>query len=80
MQTILIIEDERDLAELLAFNLEKEGYRTAIALDGIQGIEAATRHAPDLILLDLMLPGMLGTEVCKLLKKNAATAGIPGSC
>ena len=77
MQSILIIEDERDLAELLAFNLEKEGYRTAIALDGIQGIEAASRHAPDLILLDLMLPGMLGTEVCKLLKKNPATAGIP---
>jgi two-component system phosphate regulon response regulator PhoB len=77
MQTILIIEDERDLAELLAFNLEKEGYRTAIALDGIQGIEAASRHAPDLILLDLMLPGMLGTEVCKLLKKNPVTVGIP---
>jgi two-component system, OmpR family, phosphate regulon response regulator PhoB len=77
MQSILIIEDERDLAELLAFNLEKEGYRTTIALDGIQGIEAAGRHAPDLILLDLMLPGMLGTEVCKLLKKNPATAGIP---
>jgi len=77
MQTILIIEDERDLAELLAFNLEKEGYRTVIAHDGIEGVETAARVLPDLVLLDLMLPGMLGTEVCKRLKKSAATSGIP---
>lgn len=77
MQTILIIEDERDLAELLAFNLEKEGYRTCIALDGIEGLETAARVLPDLVLLDLMLPGMLGTEVCKQLKKREPTAQIP---
>jgi two-component system, OmpR family, phosphate regulon response regulator PhoB len=77
MQTILIIEDERDLAELLAFNLEKEGYRAVMAPDGIEGLEAAARTLPDLILLDLMLPGMLGTELCKLLKRNEATARIP---
>jgi two-component system, OmpR family, phosphate regulon response regulator PhoB len=77
MYTILIIEDERDLAELLAFNLEKEGYRTAIALDGPEGLERAARIMPDLVLLDLMLPGMLGTEVCKNLKKNEATSRIP---
>jgi two-component system, OmpR family, phosphate regulon response regulator PhoB len=77
MQTILIIEDEKDLAELLAFNLEKEGYRTVIALDGVEGLEAANRFMPDLVLLDLMLPGMLGTEVCKSLKKNDATSRIP---
>jgi two-component system, OmpR family, phosphate regulon response regulator PhoB len=77
MQTILIIEDERDLAELLAFNLEQEGYRTVIALDGIEGLESATRFLPDLVLLDLMLPGMLGTEVCKSLKKNESTSRIP---
>ena len=77
MQTILIIEDERDLAELIAFNLEKEGYRTAIALDGPEGLESANRMPPDLVLLDLMLPGMLGTEVCKTLKKNEATSRIP---
>ena len=77
MQTILIIEDERDLAELLAFNLEKEGYRTLIALDGIEGLETATRILPDLVLLDLMLPGMLGTEVCKRLKKSESTSDIP---
>jgi len=77
MQTILIIEDERDLAELLAFNLEKDGYRTVIAPDGIEGLEAAVRVMPDLVLLDLMLPGMLGTEVCKNLKKNERTSQIP---
>jgi two-component system, OmpR family, phosphate regulon response regulator PhoB len=77
MQTILIIEDERDLAELLAFNLEKEGYRTVVALDGVEGLETATRILPDLVLLDLMLPGMLGTEVCKRLKKSESTSDIP---
>ena len=77
MQTILIIEDEKDLAELLAFNLEKEGYRTVIALDGTEGLETANRLLPDLVLLDLMLPGMLGTDVCKSLKKSASTARIP---
>jgi two-component system, OmpR family, phosphate regulon response regulator PhoB len=77
MQTILVIEDERDLAGLVAFNLEKEGYKTIIACDGIQGLEMARQQNPDLILLDLMLPGMLGTEVCKLLKKAEETAQIP---
>lgn len=77
MKTILIIEDEKDLAELVAFNLEKEGYRTVIAMDGAAGVEAARSDSPDLILLDLMLPGMNGTEICKLLKKQEKTAAIP---
>lgn len=77
MKNILIIEDEEDLAELLAFNLGKEGFQTTIALNGLEGLEAAVRCPPDLILLDLMLPGMLGTEVCKQLKKNQGTARIP---
>jgi len=77
MQTILIIEDERDLADLLAFNLEKEGYKTVIAADGVEGLDTAARVMPDLVLLDLMLPGMLGTEVCKNLKKIERTSRIP---
>jgi two-component system, OmpR family, phosphate regulon response regulator PhoB len=77
MQTILIIEDERDLADLVAFNLEREGYQTAIATDGVEGLSVAGRIIPDLILLDLMLPGMLGTEVCKNLKANDMTTRIP---
>lgn len=77
MKTILIIEDENDLAELVAFNLEKEGYRSLIAPDGPSGLEAARHNSPDLILLDLMLPGMSGMEICKVLKSNEKTARIP---
>ena len=77
MQTILIVEDEKDLAELLAFNLEREGYKTVMVPDGIDGLEAAARIRPALVILDLMLPGLLGTEVCKILKRNEKTAEIP---
>jgi len=77
MTTILIIEDEKDLAELVAFNLGKEGYRTILAADGVAGLEAARSSSPDLILLDLMLPGMQGTEICKILKHEEATATTP---
>lgn len=74
---IVIIEDERDLAELLAFNLEKEGWQTTIALDGKSGLERVTAELPDMVILDLMLPEMTGTEVCKLLRKQESTAKIP---
>jgi two-component system phosphate regulon response regulator PhoB len=77
MKRVLIIEDEKDLAELLAFNLEKEGYTATCVHDGKLGLEQATAELPDLILLDLMLPGMLGTEVCKALRKEQRTAHIP---
>ena len=77
MQTVLIIEDEKDLAELVAFHLEKEGFRSVLAADGISGLELAQSARPDLILLDLMLPGMMGTEICRLLKGSEQTAGIP---
>ncbi|MHB8057388.1 MAG: response regulator [Desulfuromonadaceae bacterium] len=77
MKRVLIVEDEKDLAELLAFNLEKEGYATICVHDGKQGLERAGADLPDLILLDLMLPGMLGTEVCKALRKDQRTAQIP---
>ena len=77
MKKVLIIEDEKDLAELLAFNLEKEGYSATCVHDGKLGLEQAGADLPDLILLDLMLPGMLGTEVCKALRKDPRTAHIP---
>ena len=77
MKTILIIEDETDLAELVSFNLEKEGYRPLIAPDGPSGLESARHNSPDLILLDLMLPGMSGMEICKVLKGRDKTARIP---
>jgi two-component system phosphate regulon response regulator PhoB len=77
MKCVLIIEDEKDLAELVAFNLEKEGFRSLIAGDGLMGLERAQADSPDLILLDLMLPGMSGTEVCKALKGSNKTSRIP---
>jgi two-component system, OmpR family, phosphate regulon response regulator PhoB len=77
MKNVLIIEDEKDLAELLAFNLEKEGYTATCVHDGKLGLERAAADLPDLILLDLMLPGLLGTEVCKALRKDQCTAHIP---
>jgi len=77
MPTVLIIEDEKDLADLIAFNLEKEGFRCLVATDGSAGLSEARSAAPDLILLDLMLPGMMGTEICRTLKGAEQTAGIP---
>jgi len=77
MQTVLIIEDEKDLAELIAFHLEKEGFRSLVVSDGITGLQEAKNSHPDLILLDLMLPGMMGTELCRILKGSEQTAGIP---
>lgn len=77
MKTVLIIEDEQDVAELLSFNLQKEGFRAVTAPDGLAGLDAARSEHPDLILLDLMLPGLGGMDVCKALKSGAKTALIP---
>jgi two-component system phosphate regulon response regulator PhoB len=77
MKTILIIEDENDLAELVAFHLGKEGYRPLIAHDGPSGLESARHNPPELILLDIMLPGMSGMDICKVLKGSEKTSRIP---
>ena len=77
MQRILIIEDERDLAELLAFSLNQAGYATTIASDGADGLTKALTELPDLVVLDLMLPGLLGTEVCRRLRQEPTTARVP---
>jgi len=74
---VVIIEDEKDLAELLAFNLGKEGWQTLVALDGRSGFELVTAELPDMVILDLMLPEMSGTEVCKLLRRQDGTSAIP---
>ena len=74
---VVIIEDEKDLAELLAFNLQKEGWQTVVALDGRSGFEKVTEELPDLVILDLMLPELTGIEVCKLLRRQEKTATIP---
>lgn len=74
---IAVIEDEKDLAGLLAFQLDKEGHRVLTAHDGQSGFELVSRELPDLVLLDLMLPVASGIEVCKLLKKQKSTQNIP---
>jgi two-component system OmpR family response regulator len=69
-QTILIIEDDRNLIDVLSYNLTREGYRVVSAIDGVQGLEMAQKINPDLIILDIMLPKMSGLEVCRILRKE----------
>jgi two-component system phosphate regulon response regulator PhoB len=76
-QRILIIEDERALTKVLAYNLEREGYEVTVAHDGVEGLRRAQTHPPDLVILDLMLPGMDGLEVCRELRSGEATRSIP---
>ncbi|MFA5090623.1 MAG: response regulator transcription factor [Candidatus Omnitrophota bacterium] len=76
-EKILIVEDEKDIVKMLEYNLKKEGFRTLSVHDGEDALDSANRECPDLIILDLMLPGMDGLEVCKALKKERKTASIP---
>jgi two-component system phosphate regulon response regulator PhoB len=70
MARILVIEDEQDLQQVLDFNLRQAGHDVDAALTGARGLELARTRRPDLVLLDLMLPDMHGTELCKLLKRD----------
>lgn len=76
-ETILVIEDEKNILELLKYNLEQESFQVQTSNRGDLGLEQARKIKPDLILLDLMLPGLDGMEVCKILKQNEKTASIP---
>jgi two-component system alkaline phosphatase synthesis response regulator PhoP len=76
-EKILIVDDEKDIVKMLDYNLKKEGFRTVLAYDGEEALDLASREHPDLIVLDLMLPGIDGLEVCKTLKKESKTAFIP---
>ena len=73
-ETILVVEDEPSLQETLAYNLKKEGYTVEAVGDGLLALESARRLKPDLIVLDLMLPGLDGFEVCRILRKEMTTA------
>lgn len=70
MDSILIIDDEEDIINLLSYNLEKEGFKVYSALNGIEGIEVATKVHPSLIVLDVMMPEMDGIEVCETIRAN----------
>ncbi|MCG9968329.1 response regulator transcription factor [Pelotomaculum terephthalicicum JT] len=77
MPVIMIVDDEKNILELVRFNLEREGYRVISAVDGAQCLELARTQAPDLIVLDVMLPEIDGLEVCRELRKNNQTRNIP---
>jgi two-component system, OmpR family, alkaline phosphatase synthesis response regulator PhoP len=74
---VLVIDDEKDLVELIRYNLEKEGFKVIGAGDGESGLALAAVDKPDLIIIDLMLPGMDGLEVCRSLRKGSTTFRIP---
>ncbi|MCP5517505.1 MAG: response regulator transcription factor [Verrucomicrobiales bacterium] len=74
---ILVVDDEPDAVDLIAFNLKAAGFRVTAAPDGEVALKKARQESPDLIVLDLMLPEVDGLEVCKILRRDTATAGIP---
>ncbi|HYL81812.1 MAG TPA: response regulator, partial [Candidatus Acidoferrum sp.] len=77
MGTILVVEDERDIADLVKYHLEKSGLSARVVGDGKQALELILRELPDLVILDLMLPGLDGMEVCRRLRGGGTTRGIP---
>jgi two-component system alkaline phosphatase synthesis response regulator PhoP len=77
LHRLLVVDDEEDLLELVAYNLTKEGYEVACVASGEEALQAARKQPPDLIVLDLMLPAVDGLEVCRRLKGNSKTRDIP---
>lgn len=76
-ERILVVEDEEDILELVRYNLAKEGYRVSVAVSGEDALKKVPVEEPDLIILDLMLPGVDGLEVCRRLKGDPRTQHIP---
>src|SRR5581483_5841999 len=74
---ILVVEDEADIREVVAFNLKREGYAVRTAADGVAALEACRAAPPDLVVLDVMLPRLDGLEVLRRLRADAATAKLP---
>jgi two-component system alkaline phosphatase synthesis response regulator PhoP len=71
---ILVVDDDKDILELLKYNLEKEGYQIKTCSNGFAAVEAANRFIPDVVLLDIMMPGQDGVETCRLLRLNPKLA------
>ena len=74
---ILVVDDEKDIVDLIAYNLEKEGFAIIRAHDGEVALEMVKTQKPDLVVLDLMLPGIRGLEVCKFIRRNRETETLP---
>jgi two-component system, OmpR family, alkaline phosphatase synthesis response regulator PhoP len=77
MTRILVVEDDRDIADLIAHYIEKAGWQAHVVASGSEGLAQARQKAPDCLVLDVMLPGMDGLEVCRALRTDPATAAIP---
>jgi two-component system alkaline phosphatase synthesis response regulator PhoP len=69
-KTILVVDDEQDIVDLISYNLSKEGYEVATASNGTSAVELAQRMRPDLVILDIMMPGLDGFEVCRTLRQD----------
>jgi two-component system alkaline phosphatase synthesis response regulator PhoP len=76
-ERLLVIEDERNIAELIKYNLQEAGYRVSTSPNGQDGLAQVRKKKPDLVILDLMLPELDGLEVCKIMRQNDETAAIP---
>ncbi|MCL5021127.1 MAG: response regulator transcription factor [Bacteroidetes bacterium] len=77
MKSVLVVDDEKDIVQLIRYNLEREGFKVESASDGIEALKKAAEVKPDLILLDIMLPGKDGYEVMKSLNQSEKTANVP---
>jgi phosphate regulon transcriptional regulator PhoB len=77
MSKIMIVDDEKDIVDLISYNLEKEGFFTIKAYDGETALELIKKQKPDLMILDLMLPKMNGLDVCRAIRHNPETVGLP---
>ena len=77
MKRILIIEDDRDIVELVRYNLANEGFQISAALDGASGLCTLKKSPPDLLLLDLMLPKMSGLDICREIRKDESLNRLP---
>jgi len=77
MKPILVVEDEKDIVDLIEYHLKQSGFPVIKALDGPSGLELARKEKPSLIILDLMLPEMDGKDICRALKSNPSTQSIP---
>ena len=75
-KTVLIVEDEQNIVDILSFNLSREGYDTLEAYDGNTGLQLALEQNPDLVLLDLMLPGMNGFDVCRKIREAGSAVPV----
>ena len=73
-RTILLVDDDPDIREFISFNLDKEGFKVETAKNGAEGVELCKKHKPDLVLLDVMMPGMDGIEACELIRATPEVA------